>query len=71
MKKKPTKKKTTAKKTKPIELADEILFELDGQVYIVGKKNGKEIERTPLDGNVVLQCLLNTLSDGIQRLEKK
>ncbi len=66
---KKTKKKVTKKKTKP-ELADEILFELDGQVFIVGMKNGKEIERTPLDGNVVLQCLVSTLRNGIDIMEK-
>lgn len=67
------KKKKTApkKKEKPVELADEILFELDGQVFIVGFKNGKEIERTPLDGNVVLQCLVSTLSNGMDLMEKK
>lgn len=68
MKKK--KKIATKKKSKP-ELADEILFELEGQVFIIGMKNGKEIERTPLDGNVVLQCLISTLTSGMDLMENK
>jgi hypothetical protein len=47
--------------------SDEALLELDGNVFIVEKKNGKEISRQVLDGNVVLKCLMYMLEQSIRQ----
>lgn len=51
--------------------ADECLLELSGNVYVVEKKNGKEVSRGEIDGTVVLQCLMSHLKEGLGLLEKK
>lgn len=50
---------------------NEMLLELDGQVFIVDKKNGKVVSREPLDGKLVLQCVIQCLKDGIKLMEDK
>lgn len=65
MKKKTNKNKTT--ETKP---EDELWFELDGKVFMTEKKNGKVTERSELDGNLVLKCLLTCLTESIRLAER-
>ena len=48
-----------------------LAFRLDGEVSIVEtNKDGKEIV-TPLDGDVVLKCLIGHLAQQMDLLEKK
>lgn len=49
----------------------EMLLELDGKVFIVDKKHGKEVSREEIDGKVVLQCLLSTLKESIDAYSEK
>lgn len=60
-----TKTKTKLKK-KP---EDYLGFELEGQVYIVERKNGKKT-RTAFDGKLVLQCLVEILSQSVDLISK-
>jgi hypothetical protein len=52
------------KKKKSKELS-EVFFEMTGKVYVVEKLNGKEIERTEIDGTTVLNCLIDILEKSI------
>jgi len=49
----------------------ELLFELDGKVFIVEKENGQEVLREEMDGKVVLQCIMKCLKDGLDKLDKE
>lgn len=53
------------KKTKKIKT--ELLLELDGKVFIIEKKNGKEILREEIDGKTVLRCLLSMIEQAVSR----
>ena len=69
----PIKKKNKAKKTKNSNklISDEMLFELDGNVYVVEKKNGKEISREILDGETVLKSLIYILELSLSSLSQR
>ena len=54
------------KKTKSKSKETEMFLELAGNVYIVEKLGDKEIQRDVIEGDVVLQCLLNTLTQALQ-----
>ncbi len=72
--KKAQNKKSLKKKQSSLgksKLADECLLEIDGNVYITEKKNGKIISREPIDGTVVLKCLLFHLEQGLKKEIKK
>lgn len=57
------------KKTKNKE-TDGCGFELEGKVYVWEIKDGKKTS-TELDGQLVLKCLLHTLEQSLDYLEKK
>lgn len=58
--------KMTKKKDK-----SSLSFLLEGQVSLVERdKEGKELV-TPLDGKVVLKCLIHCLTEGMDLLEEK
>jgi hypothetical protein len=59
----------TKKKKKKNVIAEEACFELHGNVYIVEKINGKEVNRTELDGNLVLNCLVGILEKSLSEDE--
>ena len=44
-----------------------MFIELEGQVNIVTKVNGRVVEREPLDGDVVLRVLLHYVSQAVDR----
>jgi len=46
---------------------EEMFIELEGQVNIVTKVNGRVVEREPLDGDVVLRVLLHYVSQAVDR----
>lgn len=58
---------TKTKKSTPNE---EAFLELEGNVYIVEKKNGKITSKEVLDGTTVLKCLLYVLEQSITSMEK-
>jgi hypothetical protein len=62
-----TKKKNAPNsgKTKTASGKEEAFFELDGNVYLVEKRNGKETSRSEIDGAVVLQCLVGILEKAM------
>jgi hypothetical protein len=41
-------------------------IELDGTISLVTYKNGKEVDRDPLDSEVCLKALLMVISDAIK-----
>lgn len=43
-------------------------LELDGTVYFVDRQPGKRAKRHPIDGMLVLQCVLTALNSGIDLL---
>jgi len=49
------------------KVQDEMLLELEGVVNIVEKKNGKVVSREPLEGEVVLKCLLHFITEACER----
>jgi hypothetical protein len=62
---------TNKKKTKKTKDLSSLAFRLDGEVsFVETDKDGKETV-LPLDGNVVLQCLMNCLEQGMDLLEEK
>jgi hypothetical protein len=46
-------------------------LELDGAVYLIERKNGKEIFREQLDSQAVLDAFLSTLHAGLDSFVKK
>ncbi len=75
--KKQTKSTATRKKTSknlpnatPIPPQKEMFFELEGKTYIVEKENGKIVNKTELDGKLVLECVLRCLKNGLNSLEE-
>lgn len=48
----------------------EMLFELEGNVYIVQKENGIVVGKEVLDGKIVLECVLLCLKRGMDQLEE-
>lgn len=64
------KKKTATVKKKKQPKCDELLFELEGKVFIVEKNKGKETNRTELEGKTVLGCLVKCITDGVTLMEK-
>lgn len=64
-----TKKKNarSSGKTKKLTATgkEEAFFELEGNVYLVEKRNGKETSRAEIDGTVVLQCLVGILEKAM------
>jgi len=47
-----------------------MLFELEGNVYIVQKENGIVVGKEVLDGKIVLECVLLCLKRGMDQLEE-
>lgn len=67
--KKSNKKTSLKKKVSAPAPKDELLFELDGHVYIVEKADGKVTQRTELDGKLVLECIMTVLKQSLDYLE--
>ena len=47
----------------------ELFLSMDSPVYIIEKKNGKEVSKDPIDSGIVLKLLLNAITEGIGLLE--
>lgn len=45
-----------------------ILLELEGDVWVIDVKDGKIVERTALDRNLVLEILSYAVRDGVEHL---
>ncbi len=59
----PLKRKTKKK------MKSGVYLELNGEVSIIERKAGKRAKREPLDGRLVLECVLDVLRRSLDRLE--
>lgn len=48
----------------------ELYLSMDSPVYLIEKKNGKQVSQDPIDSGVVLQLLMHAIEEGIDMLEK-
>lgn len=55
-----------AKKAKKTEVKDGMDLVLEGKVFIVTTENGK-VTKEPLDGTLVLECVLAALKKGLKK----
>jgi hypothetical protein len=44
-------------------------LQMDGEVFLVERKDGVELSREPVDGKVILQLVLGALERGLQLAE--
>lgn len=56
----------TKQKNKPLDT--ELYLSLDSPVYIVEKKNGKQISKDPIDSNLVLKLILSAIESSVYSL---
>lgn len=49
----------------------ELYLSMESPVYIIEKKNGKEISKEPIDSSTVLKLLLHSITEGINKLDQK
>lgn len=47
----------------------ELFLSMDSPVYIIEKKNGKEVSKDPIDSGLVLKLILNAITEGVDLLK--